>query len=164
MQTRQTGITLIEFSIVALLVFVLLFGIIEFSRWMFVWNTLTEAVNRGALLAAMTCTDSAGIGKVKNVTLFKNPDGSGTSILPALTTSNVNVVYSGCCAQALGPNTAPTTATVSITGYTHNILIPGFSLTRTPVISASVPIESLGTEIIGCKPACNTSGTVPPCP
>ncbi len=164
MQNKQNGITLIEFSIVAGLLFVLLFGIIEFSRWMFVWNTLTEAVNRGALLGAITCTDEAGISKVKNVTLFKNPDGSGTSILPALTPANVSVVYSGCCAQDLGPNTAPSTVTVSITGYTHQVLIPGFELSRTPTISASVPIESLGTEIVGCKPACNTTGTVPPCP
>lgn len=168
MQTRQTGITLIEFSIVALLLFVLLFGIIEFSRWMFVWNTLTQSVNRGALFAARTCNDPTKnpqwLQQIQNVTLFNNPDGKGTNILPALTTANVVAVYSGCLPQDLAPPTPPTTATVCIKGYTHELLIPGFDLSRTSMISASVPIESLGTDIAGCKPACNTSGTVPPCP
>ena len=48
----QTGITTVEFAIIGLLMFIVVFGVIEFGRALFVVNMLTEATRRGARLAA----------------------------------------------------------------------------------------------------------------
>ena len=51
MRHQQKGMYTVEFALVAALFFVLLFGVIEFARALFVWETLTEATRRGARLA-----------------------------------------------------------------------------------------------------------------
>ena len=52
---RQRGILIVEFALVALLVFLpLLLGIMEFGRWMFTLNAAAEATRWGAR-AAVVC-------------------------------------------------------------------------------------------------------------
>ena len=52
-QHQQSGTTLVEFTIVATLFFILLFSIIEFSRLLYVWHGLNETSRRTARLAAV---------------------------------------------------------------------------------------------------------------
>ena len=56
---RQRGLTTVEFSIVALLLFVVLFGVFEVARMMWVFNALDEVTRRGARMAAV-CQLSSG--------------------------------------------------------------------------------------------------------
>ncbi len=59
---KMNGGTLVEFSIVATVFFMVLFGVIEFGRLMFTWNVLDEVTRRGARLAAVCpVEDQTGI-------------------------------------------------------------------------------------------------------
>jgi Flp pilus assembly protein TadG len=50
---RDDGTAMVEFAIIAPLLFVLLFGIVDFGRAFFLMNSLTAAVREGARLAAV---------------------------------------------------------------------------------------------------------------
>jgi hypothetical protein len=128
---RQKGLYIVEFAIVGLLFFILLFGVIEFARALFVWNTLTEATRRGARLAVVCPVNHPSIA---NVTVFNAPGAPGASpILPGLSSGMVSVSYPAGMVR------------VQITGYLHTLLIPLFSATLTaPVFETTLPRESLG--------------------
>jgi len=50
---KQGGITIVEFSIVAVLFFIIIFAIIEFGRLMFTWHVHNETSRRTARLASV---------------------------------------------------------------------------------------------------------------
>jgi hypothetical protein len=50
----QSGSTMIEFTIVALLFFMLTFGLVEFGYLLFQWNSASKAVQLGARMAAVS--------------------------------------------------------------------------------------------------------------
>lgn len=145
---KQKGAETVEFAMIALLFFAVLFAIIEFSRAMFVWNALTEATRRGARMAVI-CPIGSGIPK--QVAIFGDKNGSlATSpVIVGLEPGMVTVNYfyidpAGAKAATLDPAQAKFTE-VSITGYTHTLLIPlwGSSIPA-PEFKATLPTESLG--------------------
>ncbi len=79
---NQAGAAMVEFAIVAWVFFLLLFGVIEFARLLFTFNTLTEVARRGARVAAVCPPNDP---KIKTAALFVN--------LPNLTTANIQVRY-----------------------------------------------------------------------
>ena len=52
---RMRGLYTVEFAIVGLLLFILLFSVIELGRLYFTVNTLNETVRRGARLVLRGC-------------------------------------------------------------------------------------------------------------
>ncbi|MDP2099477.1 MAG: TadE/TadG family type IV pilus assembly protein [Methylobacter sp.] len=134
---KQKGAETVEFAMIALLFFAVLFAIIEFSRALFVWNALTEATRRGARMAVI-CPVGSSIPK--QVAMFGDKGGSlATSpIINGLTPAMVTVSYSDVSAS-------PTFVQVSITGYPHTLMIPlwGSSITA-PAFTTTLPTESLG--------------------
>lgn len=50
----QTGTTTIEFTIVALLFFMLTFGLVDFGHLLYQWNSATKAAQLGARMAAIS--------------------------------------------------------------------------------------------------------------
>jgi hypothetical protein len=89
---RQRGAAMVEFAIIGLLFFVLLFGIIEIGRAFFVYNTLQEATRRGARVAAVCPVSSDGVSFVKQVTVFDTPGGAASPLL-GLSVNNIRVKY-----------------------------------------------------------------------
>ncbi len=134
---KQKGTETVEFAMIALLFFVVLFAIIEFSRALFVWNALTEATRRGARMAVI-CPVGSLIPK--QVAMFGDKGGSlaTSQIINGLTPAMVAVSYSDASAS-------PTFVQVSITGYSHTLMIPlwGRSITA-PAFITTLPAESLG--------------------
>ncbi len=91
MKNKQSGMVTVEFAIVGLMFFMVLFSIIEIGRVMFVWNTLAEVTRRGARVAAVCPVNSPAIA---NVAVFNNAVTSGaSSIIYNLSTSNIQVQY-----------------------------------------------------------------------
>ena len=124
---KQKGAETVEFAMIALLFFAVLFAIIEFSRAMFVWNALSEATRRGARMAVIC---PVGSGVPKQVAMFGDKSGSLTNspIIPGLTPDMVTVNYfytdpAGVKTSTLNPAQVRFTE-VSITGYMHTLLIP----------------------------------------
>ena len=139
----QRGTTTVEFAIVATVLFIVLFGVIEVGRALFVWNTLSEATRRGARVAAVCPINHPSVAKVA---VFGDPLGGDASpIIRNLSTANVQVDYLD--------NTGTPTAVyedvryvrVGITNYQHTFLIPFVVQTvAVPPFTTTLPAESLG--------------------
>ncbi|HEY8158352.1 MAG TPA: TadE family protein [Methylobacter sp.] len=145
---KQKGAETVEFAMIALLFFGVLFAIIEFSRALFVWNALSEATRRGARMAVIC---PIGSSVPKQVAIFGDKSGSlaTSSIIVGLTPDMVTISYFyidplGVKTTTLNPAQAKFTE-VSITGYTHTLMIPLWgSSFLAPEFKATLPTESLG--------------------
>jgi Flp pilus assembly protein TadG len=133
---QERGSTLVEFAIGATVFLLVVFAVLEFGRALWVHNALADAARRGARYAVIhPAADSAA---VKNVVVFGDPAGGSTPIVNNLTTSQVNVNYSG-----FGLNEG--TATVSISNYQFQFVLPmvGTSI-QMPNYSTTLTAESAG--------------------
>ena len=88
---QQRGAAAVEFAIIAMLLFTLLFGIIEFGRMFYMFNTVQELTRRAARAAVVSWVDASGwqSPEMKQV-LF-----GGTS-LPGggeITANNISIKY-----------------------------------------------------------------------
>lgn len=145
---KQKGAETVEFAMIALLFFAILFAIIEFSRAMFVWNALTEATRRGARMAVIC---PVGSDVPKQVAIFgdKNSSVATSPVIVGLEPGMVTVSYfyvdpAGAKTATLNPAQVKF-AEVSISGYVHTLLIPlwGSSFSA-PEFKTTLPTESLG--------------------
>ena len=80
-RTLQRGAAAVEFGLVAMLLFTLLLGIIEFGRFMYLWNTVQE-VTRKAAREAVVSDFTAGVDAIQRTAIFQ-AGSSGTVSLPA---------------------------------------------------------------------------------
>jgi Flp pilus assembly protein TadG len=128
LRQRQHGVAAVEFAIVAMLFFMLLFGAIEMARLLWTWNAAAEATRLGARMAVVCdIGDSTIVDRMR-------------SRLPALTPSHVTIDY-------LNPGSAPNTCSaanckavrVTLAGYSHVPIIPFTAL--------SIPIPSFQTTL-----------------
>ena len=151
---RQMGLTSVEFAIIGSIVFVVLFGVIEMGRALFVVNTLAEATRRGARMAAVC---PVGSGAPASAAVFDNGSGS-SSVVNGLTTGNIEVDYLDLNGNVLPNPTATFGAIdyvrVKIVGFTLPLYIP-FVLPTLSLsgFAATIPRESLGitrTAVEGC--------------
>lgn len=164
--TRQKGVAMVEFSLIALMFFMLIFGAIEFARAWFVYNTLTEATRRGARIAAVCPADLLnGRVRVVNAVLFNSNLTDltpGTGLL-GLVPNNVKIRYlDGTGGSMPGLPTGHDDSDwynelrfvqVSLTDendpdntrFTHNLIIPFIGEEFfTPSFSTTLPRESMG--------------------
>jgi len=142
---RQRGLTTVEFAIVATLLFIIIFTVIEFGRTWYISNALVEATRRGARVAAVC---PVGDSKPAEVALLLN-DGGVSTISPDLTTSNIVVSYLDMNGAPIANPTSNYSAIryvqVQVVDFTHQLLIPFISPSVTmPAYTAVLPIESLG--------------------
>ena len=143
MRTRQSGTTTIEFAIIGALLLMVIFGIVEVGRALFVWNTVAEVTRRGARVAAVCPPNHAGVARTA---IFDDPGGSGDSpVLNNLSVANIQVDY----LDANGANTGGAFpiehVRVSVVNYQHTLLIPLLPVTlNVPAFATTLPAESLG--------------------
>jgi len=75
-RTRQQGVAAVEFALVAMLFFLLFFGIVEIARAMYICNTLQEVTRRAAALAATADFSSAtAMQRVREQAVFRESPG-----------------------------------------------------------------------------------------
>ncbi len=148
MGRRQLGVTTVEFAIISTSLIIVLFGVIEIARVLFVWNTLSEVTRRGARVAAVCPVNHPAIGQVS---IFADPTGSGTSspVINGLTTANIGVDYLDDATNVIADPIADFSdiafVRVSVNNFQHTLIIPLIPVTlNAPPFSTTVPIESLG--------------------
>jgi Flp pilus assembly protein TadG len=134
---KQKGEAAVEFAIIATLFFMLLFGIVEFGRVLFTWNSAVEATRLGVRTAVVCDKDSDAV--LTNM----------QRIMPSLTSNNVAVNYEsasgGTCDISTCERVYVRTQNLSITTlipfFNVTIPVPGFetSLMRESLSSASNP-------------------------
>ena len=85
---RQRGAAAVEFALVSLLFFTLLFGILEFGRMLYLYNTVQEVSRRAAREAVVRWIDQTDA--VKTLALF---GGTALPAAPELTAANITIRY-----------------------------------------------------------------------
>ena len=141
---RQCGIVAVEFALIASLLLMLLFGIMELSRLMFYWNTATEATRLGARIASVCALDHAEI-KYRMTALF-----------PVIAAADIGIDYrpNGCsasdCEQLTVSINKPDRLQLSIPLSPQRLVLLPW-----PSFSTSLPRESMSSTIAGtANPAC----------
>jgi Flp pilus assembly protein TadG len=109
----ETGLQLVEVTIVLPLLLMLFAATAEFGRYFYEYTTLAKAVRVGSRYLSTAPTVAAEDGIAKNIVVYGNPGGTGTPIMPGLATSNVKITRLG------GTALIPDRITVEITGYKH---------------------------------------------
>ena len=154
---RQRGVTTVEFAIIGAVTMILLFGVIEIGRAMFVLNTLGETTRRAARIATVCPVNDPAI---REVALFNPPGGgTGTRIVGGLTPANIAVEYIGNDGAVIGDPVADfaniTFVRTRIVNFQHQLLIPFVSwIFTTPDFATTLRRESLGVPRDGAITPC----------
>src|SRR4030095_10017888 len=119
LRNSQRGLATVEFAIVGATFFLVLFGVLEFGRALFVWNALNEVTRRGARVAVVCPVNHSAI---KHVAVFDTPSGAGERpFLHGMTMDHVHVEVLDAGPAVIGDPQANFTdiryVRVSITGY-----------------------------------------------
>ena len=138
--TRSTerGGSLIEFTVVASVFFLMLVGIVAAGNLYYTHNALVEATRRGARYAVLH--PSGSTLAVQNVVVYgtDTPSDGATSLIYNLQPGNFNVQYSGL-------NIAQGSVTVTIENYTFPFVLPTSTTSITmPPYRTTLTGESAG--------------------
>jgi len=149
---RMRGVYVVEFAIVGLLLFTLLFGVLEFGRLYFTVNALNETVRRGARLAAVCDISDPVI--LRRAIFNAATDSGASSLINNLATADLSLTYLDVNgATVASPNDltgangfrAIRYVQLGVANFTFNLLIPGFGGVFTlPAFRSTMPRESLG--------------------
>ena len=148
----QRGQTLVEFALVVMMFLVVMFGLLEFARALWTWNTIVQATRAGARFAVVETPNPSNNDAIKNYVVYLNSTGTGDPVLPGLATSNVTVNFRKIVLGTGAYDTAPLptkfqadVVQVSITGYNFNFVVPIFGTSITlPAFTTTLAIEGLG--------------------
>jgi hypothetical protein len=150
--SRQKGTTTVEFAIIGMLFFIILFGIVEMGRALFVWNGLADITRRAARIAAVCPPNNTSVARAAIYNAAD--DGSTSSVISGLDPADVKIEYlSSTLVPVPNPDTTGFSTVkyvrasidTSDTGYTHQLLIPPTNIKLTPPdFATTVPAESLG--------------------
>ena len=103
-RSRSKGIAMIEFVIVLPICLILIMGTAEFGRAFMQYNTLTKSIRDGVrYVSANASPGQTGVVSIngtvqvqtRNLVVYGNTAGTGSVILPGLTTGAVTVADAG---------------------------------------------------------------------
>jgi Flp pilus assembly protein TadG len=109
----ESGLQLVEVTIVLPLLLILLAATAEFGRYFHEYTNLAKAARVGSRYLSTAPTVAASDAAARNIVVFGNTNGSGAPILPGLTTSHIVITRTG------GTAVIPETIKVEIQGYKH---------------------------------------------
>lgn len=92
-RTRQAGTVAVEFALVAIIFFMVVFGTLELARVEYLLNTLEEVTRRAAIAAAnVDYTNATDLQKVKSNAVFRTSPGR-LAFGDPVTDNNVTIDY-----------------------------------------------------------------------
>ena len=161
---RQRGAAAVEFAIVCLLFFTILFAILEFGRMMYVYNTMQEVTRRGAREAVVRWVDQGDT--IRSLAFF------GGAAIPAgaeVTAEDMLIEYLNEAGNVIATTALPLdpganlsacgnitlvascifSVRVSITGVSYSPMVSLFSFLgiNLPPATVTMQAESLGFTI-----------------
>lgn len=100
-KTAQRGVAAVEFALVAILFFTMLFGAMEFGRLLYIWNTVQE-VSRNAARQAVVAdfTSGSALAAIRQSAVF---GGSALPAAPEITSSMVKITYLNAAGNVAAP-------------------------------------------------------------
>ena len=149
---KQSGLSTVEFALVALVLFLLIFGVIEIARAFFVTSLLDEATRRGARMAVVCPINDP---EIFQAAAFNN------TLIPDLDAGDITVEYLDSAGAIVGNPADPTGfrqiryVRVRVVGYQHQMFIPLVAtLFVMPEYATVLPRESLGIPRQGAIVPC----------
>lgn len=144
---RIRGVYVVEFAIVGLLLFIVLFGVLEVGRLLFTVNTLNETVRRGARLAAVCDIDDS---EILRRAVFAGVDKTASTIIGGLDSGDLVLSYLDADGESTTNFSLIRFVQVTLQGFEMNLLTPvlGGSITL-QTFRAVLPRESLGRHAEG---------------
>lgn len=106
---KQAGTAAIEFALLAVIFFSLVFGIIETTRLLFVYNTLQEVTRRGAAAAVNVYPTDTATAAVRRHAIFRNSPGD-LMLAPPITDEHIRLSYLGFDLSVISPGSWPADA------------------------------------------------------
>lgn len=88
-RTGQRGAAAVEFALIAMVFFMLFFGIIEFGRFFYLYNTVQEVTRCAARQAVVRWTDQ--VGGIQRMCVFQPGSAGDVSLPGAPEVTNVKV-------------------------------------------------------------------------
>jgi len=136
-RSDERGVQLVEAALVIPIMLLLFGAVAEFGRYFYEYTTAAKAARVGArYLISKSVTGSTNYeAQAKNLVVYGNIAGTGTAVLPGLTTANVQVDYIG------GPAGVPDVVKVSIVGYQHQSIVNLGSLLKNTALSTNVDVK-----------------------
>lgn len=89
---QQRGVAAVEFAILAVLFFSILFGILEMARAVYLINTLQEVTRRAAAMAVNSSFEQTTIDHIREAALFHDVNGNLLWGDP-ITSAHLNIEY-----------------------------------------------------------------------
>jgi Flp pilus assembly protein TadG len=131
--SRERGQSLLEFAITLPILLLLAAGTIEFGRAFYQYNTLSKAVREAARYISSKPYNSTERTNAARMAVYGNVTGTGTPVLPGLTTSNIVVTPRGGGTSQTDP---PHWVSVAVTNYTFQSMMPKITGIPTNVVFA----------------------------
>lgn len=149
---RMGGVYVVEFAIIGLLLFTVLFGVLEMGRLYFTVNALDEVVRRGARLAAVCNIQDPVI--LRRAIFNAATDSGASDLISNLETADLTLVYLDENGATVANPDDFDSATgfrairyvqLRVENFPHELLIPGFGgVFALPAFRSTIPRESLG--------------------
>ena len=92
LDTNQRGVAAIEFALLAIVFFSLVFGILELARMVYMFNILQEVTRRAGTMAANSNFDAATLDTIRRQALFSDRNGNLVFGAP-VTTAHLKIDY-----------------------------------------------------------------------
>ena len=131
----ERGVQLVELAIVVPIFVILFAATAEFGRYFYEYTTLAKASRAGARYLATAAVKSAEDTTAKNIVVYGNPAGTGSPVLPGLTTTNVTITRQG------GVPVLPQTVKVEIVNFKHQPLFDLGALIKVTSLSLNVDVK-----------------------
>lgn len=135
-RSDERGVQLLEAAIVIPILLVLFGAVAEFGRYFYEYTTAAKAARVGArFLVSKSATSSINYeAQAKNLVVYGNIAGTGSPVLPGMTTNNVDVQY-------VGGTGIPELIKVSIVNYQHQSIVNLGALLKNNTLSTNVDVK-----------------------
>ena len=131
------GLQLVEVALVIPIMLLLFGAVAEFGRYFYEYTTVAKAARVGARYLASKSVNSGTNyeGQAKNLVVYGNIAGTGSPVLPGLSTANVQVEYVG------GTGGVPDMVKVSIVSYQHQSVLDLGKLLNNAGLSLNIDVK-----------------------
>ena len=139
----ERGAALVEFAICATIFLVVVFGVLEFGRMLWVHNALADATRRAARYAVTRGKSNEPSSEtqqaIKNVAVYGNPEGSGSPLVDGLAPGQVMITFSDDYGLGAG------SVSVEIDKYEFQFVLPLLGTkVQMPAYRTALTSESAG--------------------
>ena len=132
---EEQGLQLVEAAIALPILLLLFAATAEFGLYFYEYTTLAKAARAGSRYLSSAPLTDASKTAAQNIVVYGNPTGTGSPILPGLSTTMVDISQSG------GFETIPNTVTIEIDGFMHDPIFDLGLLTKSEDLSLNVEVR-----------------------